>query len=209
MKSWKRISAYLGIFGGIFFVITTFIAMLTYPGGYSFLENYLSELGLTVTNGQPSLLNYILFSAACTGVAICLVPFLLAMRTLFNDTTTLKILSWASTISGVAAAPNLSALALFAADVYGPQHGLFTLLFFLLITIGIAIFSIAILLNSKYPNLYGLIGFIVVGVCLLLIGAFFSPIFAVFGSALWQKVSVYSLVLWSVFQGYYLLKIFE
>jgi hypothetical membrane protein len=209
MKSWKRISAYLGIFGAIFFVITTFIAMLTYPGGYSFLDNYVSELGLTVTNGQPSLLNYVLFSAACTGVAICIIPFLFAMRTEFNDSTTLKIISWGGTISGVAAAPFLSALALFAADVYGTEHGLATLLFFLLITIGIVIFSIAILLKTDYSNLYALIGFIVVTICFLHIGAFFSPIFAVFGSAVWQKVSVYALVLWSAFQGYYLLKVFE
>jgi hypothetical membrane protein len=55
--SWKRTSAYLGIIGGIIFIIVTFIAMLTYPGGYSFLDNYFSELGLTVTNGQPSMLH--------------------------------------------------------------------------------------------------------------------------------------------------------
>ena len=46
MRSWKRISAYLGIIGGLIFVIVTFIAMLTFPGGYNFLENYFSHLGL-------------------------------------------------------------------------------------------------------------------------------------------------------------------
>ncbi|MBE0526478.1 MAG: hypothetical protein IH631_06015, partial [Candidatus Thorarchaeota archaeon] len=64
-------------------------------------------------------------------------------------------------------------------------------------------------LNTNYPKLYAGIGLIVVIICFLHIGAFFSPVFAVFGSALWQKVSVYALVLWSAFQGYYLLKIFK
>ena len=209
MKSWKRISAFLGIIGAFAFVIITFIAMLTYPGGYSFLDDYVSELGLTVTNGQPSMLNYALFSIACTSVAICIIPFLLAMRTEFTETTTLKILSWFGTISGIAAAPNLSALALFAADIYPTEHGLTTLLFFLLITVGILIYSITIVLNANYPRLYAMIGFIVVIICFLHIGAFFSRVFAVFGSAVWQKVSVYALVLWSAFQGYYLLKIFK
>lgn len=209
MKSWRRISAYLGIIGGLLFVVITFIAMLTYPGGYSFLDNYFSELGLTETNGQPSMLNYALFSIACTSVAICLIPFMLAIRTEFQETTSLKVLSGAGTIFGIASAPNLSALALFAGDVFPTEHGLTTLLFFLLITIGILIYSISILLNATYPRLYAGIGFIVVVICLLHIGAFFSPVFTVFGSALWQKVSVYALVLWSAFQGYYLLKIFK
>ncbi|MBN2229415.1 MAG: DUF998 domain-containing protein [Candidatus Thorarchaeota archaeon] len=207
--SWKRLSAYLGIIGGLIFIIVTFIAMLTYPGGYSFLDNYFSELGLTVTNSIPSMLNYALFSIACTSAAVCLIPFLFAMRTVFTETMLLKGLSWIGTILGVAAAPNLSALALFAADVYPAQHGLTTMLFFLLITLGILIYSIAILLNNNYQNVYALIGFIVVIVCFLHIGAFFSPAFTMFGTALWQKLSVYALILWSAFQGYSLLKVFE
>ncbi|MFW9958612.1 MAG: hypothetical protein ACFFCT_11135 [Candidatus Odinarchaeota archaeon] len=208
--TWKRTSAYLGILGGIIFVVVTFITMLTYPGGYSFLDNYFSELGLTVTNGYPSMLNYALFSIACTSAAVCLVPFLLAMRTLFVETSTLKILSWIGTVLGIAAAPNLSALALFAADVYGTQHFWTTMLFFLLITLGIFVYSIAILLNKSYGNIYALIGFIVVVICFLHVGAFFIPEVAIyFGTAVWQKLSVYALILWSVFQGYNLLKVFE
>jgi hypothetical membrane protein len=209
-RSWKRTSAYLGILGGIIFIIVTFIAMLTYPGGYSFLDNYFSELGLTVTNGQPSMLNYALFSIACTSAAVCLIPFLLAMRTVFVETSTLKILSSIGTILGIAAAPNLSALSLFAADVYGTQHFWTTMLFFLLITLGILVYSIAILLNKNYGNIYALIGFIVVAICFLHVGAFFSTELSVyFGTAVWQKLSVYALILWSVFQGYNLLKVFE
>ena len=207
--SWKRLSAFLGILGGAIFIIVTFIAMLTYPGGYSFLGNYFSELGLTVTNGTPSLLNYALFVIACSSAALCLIPFLLAMQTAFTDTKLLNILSWIGTILGMAASPNLMFLSIFAADVQGALHGLTTLLFFILITLGILVYSITILLNKKYPDLYAIIGFIAVVICFLLIGAFFIPGFSFFGSALWQKVSVYSLILWSAFQGYYLLKVFE
>jgi hypothetical protein len=212
--SWKRISAFLGILSGVIFVVFTLIAMLTFPGGYSFVDYTFSHLGLTVINSTPSMLNYYLFVTACTGAAICYVPLLLAMWTKFTETTLLKVIAGIGAIFGLAAAPNLSALAIFAGNVYPAEHGLTTILFFILITIGILIYSIAIFLNSEYSQLYGLVGVIVVVICFCYIGAFFSgnPIlafFAVFGTALWQKVSVYALILWSVFQGYYLLKVFE
>ncbi|MGY5859299.1 MAG: hypothetical protein RTU63_08010 [Candidatus Thorarchaeota archaeon] len=209
MASWKRISAYLGIIGGMIFIIVTFIAMLTFPGGYSFIDYPFSALGFTVINSTPSMLNYFLFVIACTSVAVCLVPFSLAIRTVFTDTTLLKVLSLVGTILILASAPNLSALALFAGNVFPAEHGLTTLLFFILITLGALFYSIATLLNSEYDNLYGLIGFIVAIVCFMYIGAFFNPIFSSFGTALWQKVSVYALILWSAFQGFYLLKTFE
>jgi hypothetical protein len=207
--SWKRIGAYLGILGGIIFIVVTFIAMLTYPGGYSFLENSFSALGLTVINSTPSMLNYFLFVTACTGAAICLIPFLFAIRTLFTETTGLKVLSGLGTILGLAAAPNLSALAIFAGNEAPIIHGNTTRLFFILIMAGILCYSIAIVMNSEYKNIYAGIGFIVVIVCLLHIVAMFGIMSAYFGTALWQKVSVYALVLWSVFQGYELLKVFD
>jgi hypothetical protein len=207
--SWKRIGAYLGILGGIIFVVVTFIAMLTYPGGYSFLDYTFSRLGHTMVDSTPSMLNYYLFVTACTGAAVCLIPFLFAMRTLFTETTGLKVLSWLGTLLGLGATPNLSALAIFAGDVSPEIHGNTTRLFFILIMLGILCYSIAIVMNSEYKNIYAGIGFIVVIVCLLHIVAMFGILSEYFGTALWQKVSVYALVLWSVFQGYEQLKIFD
>ncbi len=179
------------------------------PRGYSFLDNSFSALGLTVINSTPSMLNYFLFVTACTGAAVCLVPFLFAMRTLFTDTTGLKVLSWLGTLLGLGAAPNLSALAIFAGNVFPDIHGNTTRLFFILIMLGILCYSIAILMKSEYENIYALIGLIVVVVCVLHIVTMFGIASDLLGTALWQKVSVYGLVLWSVFQGYKLLKIFE
>jgi len=207
--SWKRIGAYLGILGGIIFIVTTFIAMLTYPGGYSFLEYSFSALGLTVINSTESMLNYFLFVTACTGAAVCLIPFLFAIRTIFTETAGLKVLSWLGTIFGLAAAPNLSALSIFAGNVFPEIHGNTTRLFFILIMLGILCYSVAIVMNKEYENIYALIGFIVVVVCVLHIIAMFGIASELFGTALWQKVSVYALVLWSAFQGYKLLKVFE
>jgi hypothetical membrane protein len=174
--------------------------MLIYPGGYSFLGNYFSELGLTVTNGQPSIADYYLFSVACTSAAVCIVLFMVSMRTVFVETRLLKYLGWIGTILGILAAPFLSSLALFAGDVFPYQHGWSTILFFVLYSMAIAVYSIAILFNKSYNRLYSLVGFIVAAICLLYI--FWL------GSAWMQKLAVYALVLWSSFQGYRLLQIF-
>jgi hypothetical protein len=208
-QSWKRISAYLGILGGVIFIIVTFIAMLTFPGGYDFLGNSFSSLGQTVINSTPSMLNYYLFVTACTGAAICLIPFLFAMRTEFTGTTTLKGLSWLGTILGLAAAPNLSGLSLFAGNLFPDEHGLTTRLFFILIMLGILFYSIAIVMKKDYGNIYAVIGFVVVIICVLHIGGMFGIMSDLFGTAAWQKLAVYALVLWSAFQGYRLLKIFQ
>jgi hypothetical protein len=190
--SWKRIGAYLGILGGIIFVVVTFIAMLTYPGGYSFIEYSFSSLGQTVINSTPSMLNYYLFVTACSGAAVCLIPFLFAMRTYFTETTSFKVLSWLGTLLGLGAAINLSALSIFAGNLYGEIHGNTTRLFFILIMLGILCYSI-----------------VVVVICFLYIMGLFGIMSSIIGSNLWQKVSVYALVLWSVFQGYKLLKVFD
>ncbi|MFW9919774.1 MAG: hypothetical protein ACFFED_09260 [Candidatus Thorarchaeota archaeon] len=198
MVDWKRIGAISGILGGILFVIFTFIDMLIYPGGYSFLDNYFSELGLTVINGTPALLNYVLFSLACTSAAICSLPFWLAIRREFNESQILKYLGWIGTIMGLLAAPFLSALALFAGDVFPLQHGLSTMIFFILYASAIIIYSIGMLVNREYNSLFSLVGFAVAAIC-------FLHIFLIH-TALMQKVAVYSLVLWSGFQGYYLMQ---
>jgi hypothetical protein len=208
-QSWKRIGAYLGILGGIIFVVATFIAMLTYPGGYDFIGYSFSSLGQTVIDSTPSMLNYYLFVTACTGAAVCLVPFLFAMRTFFTETTGLKVLSWLGTLLGFGAAINLSALSIFAGNLFAEIHGNTTRLFFILIMLGILSYSIAIVKKSEYENIYALIGFIVVVFCVLYILGLFGVMSEIIGSALWQKIAVYVLVLWSVFQGYKLLKVFE
>jgi hypothetical membrane protein len=200
-KSWKWYGALCGILGGVLFVIFSFAGMLVYPGGYSFLTNYFSEIGLTQVGGQPNPAGYALFVAACTSAAVCIIPFSLSIRTVFTKPTSAKYLALIGTVLGIAAAPFLSALAILAGDIFPYQHGFSTILFFLLYATAIVIYSIAMLLNKNYNYLYSLIGFIVAAICLVYI--FFI------GTALMQKLAVYALVLWSAFQGYALLKTFD
>jgi hypothetical membrane protein len=198
-KSWRWIGAVCGILGGVLFVIFSFLGMLVYPGGYSFLTNYFSQIGMTQVGGQPNPAGYVLFVAACTSAAVCIIPFSLSLRTVFTKPNSVRYLATIGTILAIIGAPFLSALAVLAGDIYPYQHGLSTLLFFLLYASAIVVYSVAMLLNKNYNYLYALIGFIVAAICLV-------HIFLI-GTALMQKIAVYALILWSAFQGYALLKI--
>ncbi len=198
MTDWKKVGAIAGILGGLLFVIFTFIDMLIYPGGYSFIDNYFSQLGLTVINGQPAFFNYILFILACSSAAVCSIPFWYAIKMVFSDSRMVKTIGWIGSILGFAAAPCLSLLAIFAGDVYPAEHGWATILFFILYSLAIIIYSVGMLINPEYNSLLSLVGFAVATICLLHI--FFI------GGALMQKIAVYSMVLWSGFQGNYLIK---
>ncbi|MFW9984348.1 MAG: hypothetical protein ACFFCB_06410 [Candidatus Odinarchaeota archaeon] len=206
--SWKRLGAYLAIFGGIQFIIITAIIMTIYPGGYNFFLNSFSQLGQAVTNSVPTPQNWFLFAFTCTLVGACSILFMLAIRTLFTGNQRLFYLSWLGTILGFLAAVFVSALAIFAMDIFSTLHGYSTYAFFFFISSAIIVYTIAIFLNEDYENLYALIGIIVAILAYTyLIGMLLNVPYI--ESAAMQKVAVYSLILWSAFQGYKLLKVFK
>ena len=199
--NWKRIGTWCGIIAGIQFIVITFAIMIFYPEGYSFLENTFSSLGLSVTKGYSTPWNWFGFATATTVAGVLMVPFWLSIRTVFTETPMQRGLSWLGTILGVVAAPCLAGIGIFAADLFGVQHGWSTILFFILMALTIGVYSVVILLNKEYENGYAMIGIVTGALCLLYI--------FVIGGAAMQKVAVYAIILFSVLQGHKLLKIFE
>ncbi|MHA1906619.1 MAG: DUF998 domain-containing protein [Candidatus Thorarchaeota archaeon] len=200
MMNWLRIGAWCGSLAGIVFVFLTFAIMPFYPEGYSFLENTFSSLGLSMTRGVPTPQNWFMFGTATTVAGILSIPFWITIRTVFTETTAQKVMSTMGTIVGIIASPCLAGVGIFAADLFPYQHGWSTILFFILCSIAIWIYSVAILLNGEYENVYALVGLVVGVIGLLYI--------LVIGGAAMQKLAVYSIVLYSVFQSYKLLKVY-
>ncbi len=196
LKNWKYLGAFLGAFGGIQFIVITIIAQIIYPGGYSITENYFSELGWTVSvvNGQPTPITLILFITTCTIATICVIPFVLSMRTVFLKKKSTKYISTVGTIFELVAAPCLSLLAYFPPNLYMDQHMLATRIFFVLTGLTIIVYSIAILLNDLYEKIYGYFG-LAVGFYMII-----HFLFLLY-SAVSQKFTVYTAILWIVIQG--------
>ena len=132
LEHWQRIGAWCGISAGIQFVIITFVIMIPYPEGYSFFENTFSSLGLSITRGVPTPQNWLMFATATTLAGVLSMPFWISIRTQFTETRPQKILSSLGTVLGLVAGPCLAGVGIFAADLFGLQHGLSTILFFLL-----------------------------------------------------------------------------
>ncbi|MFX1476378.1 MAG: hypothetical protein ACFFCO_13030 [Promethearchaeota archaeon] len=198
--SWERIGALCGILGPTLFTLFLALAVLVYPGDYNFITNHISDLGLTVTHGVPSPLNYLLIICSYTSAAICLVPFWLSLRTVFFEPRRMYHTSLLGSIAGLIATVFLSASALIPGDLLFQQHRWAAIFFFFFHSSAILVYAYAILATKEYGNLYALIG--IVFVAILYVHATIPG----FDSPLVQKVIMFGFIFWSAFQSYKLLK---
>ena len=198
LKSWKRVSCIITIVGGFQFILLTFIAMIFYPGGYSFTGDYFSNLGTTVNvkTGSPNDISRILFLIACVVVGVSLIPFWVVLTTLFKSKLTYHISIFGSSI-GVASALFLMGVGIFTEDTQYSLHSTSARMFFILIMIAILTYSFVILLNSEYPNSYSF-GGIVFSISSIVVLYIFR--YSVLISVIMQKIIVYGFCLWAVLQ---------
>jgi len=186
----------MAVLGGFQFIVVTFIAMLFYPDGYSFTENYFSHLGTTVTlRGKPNNVSSFLFLIACVITGAILIPFWIVITTLFSDKKITKYMSLLGSTMGVVSSPFLMGIAIFPGDTQYELHLLSTRAFFLLFAFAIVVYSVAILLNRNYQNFYAYIGIFFFIIIVLFIFRFFASI-----GAIMQKIIVYSFISWSAIQ---------
>ena len=203
-KNWKYLGCFFGIIGCIQFIIITIIAMLFYPGGYSFWNNFFSHLGFTksANNGQPNTISSLLFIITMILGGIFFIPFWLSIRTIFTETKRLRYTTWFGTILGLISCPLLAMVALIPGDIMRDQHLLVTMLFFFFFALGIIVYSIAMLFNKNYDNFYAYIGFAMAVLLLLYMSIFLL-------NAAVQKITVYVLFSWIIIQGIKVWKILD
>ena len=195
LKNWKRVGCLILVIGALQFIILTFTAMIFYPGGYSFVNNYFSHLGYKEVAGEPNTISHALFLIATVVAGFGLIPFWIIIQTLFTKTRTMNITSVIGTLLGVISAPFLIGLGIFSADTHPNEHGFTTMVFFLLFAAAIAVYSIAMFFNDDYPSIYGSVGVAFSIVIVLFVFGVFTLI-----NVLMQKIIVYGFILWTVFQ---------
>jgi len=149
--------------GCIQFVLLTFIAMLFYPGGthdnpaapgYSFFNNFFSDLGLTVSpSGETSTVSFFLFTLSLTLAGLAIILFFLASPALFKNTPG-RIPSLLGSIVGVLSGLFYIGIAFTPADLHLEWHGNFVLLAFSSFLLVVILYTLAIFLNKDYPNRY-------------------------------------------------------
>jgi len=149
----------------LLFPVLTASAMLLYPGGtrsnpgtkgYSFFENFFSELGLTQSYaGGSQTASFMLFTAALSLAGAALVVYYCMAPSLFWETTRLKMLSLAGSAFGIISGLSFIGVALTPADVYLAAHAMFVQLAFVTFFIAVSFYAAAIFMHPDFPNTYG------------------------------------------------------
>jgi hypothetical protein len=199
LKSWKRVGCLISVIGALQFIVVTIIAMILYPGGYSFFGYTFSYLGFeySATTGADNTVPRVLFIITCTIAGASLIPFWVIIPTLFTEKKRTKYLSLLGTICGVVSPPFLVLLAIIPGDTYFTEHIIATNIFFFLFAAAILIYSIAIFFNEDYQNIYAYVGIVFAIIIVLYVFVFrwidlIRPVS--------QKIIVYGFNLWVVYQ---------
>lgn len=167
LENWKEKAFLFVILGCTVYVILIFLAMAFYPGGtptnpnthgYTFWENYLSDLGRVESfSGKNNIVSMILFTIALTFWGISLIPFFLALRSLFVESKLERILSTIGSILGVIAAICLIGIAYTPADILGLLHIIFVYIgYSSLLYLGV-IYSITLFKSKRFSRIFAII----------------------------------------------------
>jgi len=151
------------VFGCGLFIALTVIAMFFYPGGtftdettrgYSFFENFFSELGLfRAHSGGSNTISFALFFIALSVVGVGLGLFFLAFPQFFQATQSSRALSAIGSVCGILASLCFIAIAFTPADVNFDLHLDFVLWAFRLFPAAVLFFTIA-MFRVGYPAIF-------------------------------------------------------
>jgi len=160
---WRRYVVWLGFLGALQFFVLSTLAMRYYPGGtlhdrgtegYSFLYNYFSDLGRTMSwSGELNTWSNLFFGNSLTLAGVCLTIFFVGLPTLFK-TDEGRLFAVPAALAGVVAALCYIGIAQTPLDVNYFRHTLFVRAGFIAF-LGMSVaYGLAISNEPRYPNRY-------------------------------------------------------
>ncbi|MHA2288515.1 MAG: hypothetical protein ACXABG_06995 [Promethearchaeota archaeon] len=217
IKNWKLFASLLVIFGPAQYIILTAVAMLYYAGGtmidplsqgYYFWGNFFSDLGRVIAlSGASNIVSFTIFTITALILGFSFIPFAYVISSYFKSDKRQYLIARIGSLISLVSSVFLIAAILTPWDIFDRTHLLFSNLFNITGILGIIFFTVAVLYNKDYPNLYG---FVYIG--LLTIGVIYSIILisipksitldGLILQASMQKVSQYSFLLCFLIQGY-------
>jgi hypothetical protein len=195
------------IVGFALYALFNILAMVLYPGGtsivsdrvgYSFFENFFSDLGMARTySGEPNTLSQLLFASALVLVGIVLIIFFLLMVSYFTESKLEKNSSRIGSTAGIIAGSACVGIAMTPWDLYLNVHLIFVFALSFAFLVVLISYSIAILSNKPYPNLYAWVfvayAFILVAyIGLMMVGPDIETSSGLRMTATGQKIVIYS-----------------
>lgn len=175
-RFWRITVFRVTIIGSTLFILLTTAAMFFYPGGslkdpstkgYSFFENFFSELGfLTTQSGAVNTVSLVFFTSALTMAGAGLVLFFLAFPQFFLGTKGNRYLVLPGSFLGVLSGICFIGVAWAAGDAALDLHVFFVMWAFRLFPAAVLLYVPAIFRQRDYPRIYGWV-FILFGLLLI------------------------------------------
>lgn len=216
MFPWRENRVFDGVMlgSGIFFILTL-IAMYLYPGGtmvdastqgYSFFQNFFSELGFLNAHGHPNLPSAILFFTSLTLAALGMGAFFLAFPRFFQSDRLSRNLAALGSLTGILSAICFIAIACVPGDVNLPLHKQFVVWAFRLFLAAVFCYTI-LLFRGSYPRpfawIFVIFFFLLAGYVLLIqYGPLVETHAGMVIQAAGQKIIVYAAILTLMLQSY-------
>ena len=176
------------------FVLLNILAMLAYSGGtlhnteiigYSFFNNFLSDLGRFISwNGNHNFYSNLFFNSSMIITGIILSIFFINLRTIFNlYKGFLYWLAIIGTIAGIAGGYSMVGVGLTPSDLYFTEHLVFAHWLFRFFFIAAICYTIIILKTDLIDNKY-VLGFLIFAILI-----FSYIIFSEFGPDAKENIS--------------------
>jgi hypothetical protein len=212
----ERICYLCPVIGCSIFLLFTTIAMFFYTGGimhnpttvgYTFTENFFSDLGMwTAFNGQPNTISYLLFTLGASIAGIGLIPFFIMIPITISSP---KRNNWCLKVARIFAIPSAIAytgIGLVSFDINETAHMVFVSIAFL------GTFPVAILMFIGFYHITNLSNklsfyFLIFSFCMLaylLLIALGPPMFSIEGiknQVIGQKIVIYAEMILMIIEG--------
>ena len=164
------------------FVVLTSVAMFMYPGGtlidkttigYSFSNNFFSELGMTqFYSGQPNYGPFLLFVVALSGAGLGMIVFFIAYAPFFTRSIIDRLLAWLGTLVGITSGMCFIGVALTPADANRSLHANYVLWAFQTFFIAVLLYLPPLFRERRHPkpsaSVFGVFAFLLAAYVLLI-----------------------------------------
>jgi hypothetical membrane protein len=167
LKNWKDFAYTFVIIGCVQYIVFLFVAMLFYAGGtandpsvqgYTFWGNYISDLGRTKAHsGKSNTISMIIFTITEIILGVSLIPFFLALPSLFEEIKQEKILGTIGSFFGVIFSICLIGIAFTPVDIMFRPHMIFVIVGYISLFFMGILYTTTMFLNKDLPKQFAYI----------------------------------------------------
>ncbi|MBK5112813.1 MAG: DUF998 domain-containing protein [Candidatus Heimdallarchaeota archaeon] len=165
-RYWREAFLAICLFGSALFLINNLIASFFYKGGsnidsnypgYSFMWNYVSDLGRVISiSGETNLVSRAIFTATLTIVGLSALGYSSVFSNFYKETSLSK-LGTAILVFGILNGLDYIVIGFLPLDTHFTQHNAFVIVAFGLKLVLLVLFITIIFKDEKYPYRYAFI----------------------------------------------------